>query len=254
MGIDPSHNPGGNTMPTKHARVRTDFNRAVIPTIVCVNKSTVGLGVDFDKLIRTLQKFLDQCFVPVWGTPARLIKASKPRPDCWHMVFLDHAGAHGSESFHDITFGGMPLAKVFVKPAIKSGEKISATACHELCEMLVDPMANLWCDGPKSTLWAYEVCDAVEEETFDFDGVAMSDFVFPTYFEKFRLKRPRSAQYDYLDKVKRPFQILKGGYSDIRHNRRTAEKFGSRDKARRFAQEDRRYHRSQFRKRQRGNW
>jgi hypothetical protein len=54
--------------------------------------------------------------------------------------------------------------------------------------------------------------------------------------------------------VRRPFHLLKVGYSDIRHNRRTVEKFGSRDKARRFAMEDRRWHRSQFRKRNRANW
>ena len=116
------------------------------------------------------------------------------------------------------------------------------TACHELCEMLIDPMATLWCEGPRSTLWAYEVCDAVEEETFEINGIVMSDFVFPAYFDLFRLKRPGSAQYDYLKRVRRPFHILKGG------------KFGSRDKAKRFALEDRRWHRSQFRKRNRANW
>jgi hypothetical protein len=63
--------------------------------------------------------------------------------------------------------------------------------------MLIDPMATLWCEGPRSTLWAYEVCDAVEEETFEIDGIAMSDFVFPAYFDLFRLKRPGSAQYDF---------------------------------------------------------
>ena len=120
--------------------------------------------------------------------------------------------------------------------------------------MLIDPMATLWCEGPRSTLWAYEVCDAVEEETFEINGIVMSDFVFPAYFDLFRLKRPGSAQYDYLKRVRRPFHILKSGYSGIRHNRRTVEKFGSRDKANRFALEDRRWHRSQFRKRNRVNW
>jgi hypothetical protein len=170
------------------------------------------------------------------------------------MVFLDDADAPGAEGYHDITWRGMPLAKVFVEPTIQAGDKVSVTACHELCEMLIDPMATLWCEGPRSSLWAYEVCDAVEQETFNIDGVAMSDFVFPAYFDIFRLTKPRSAQYDYLKKVKRPFQILKGGYSDLRHNRRVVTKFGSREKAARFAQEDRRWHRSQFRRRQTAQW
>jgi hypothetical protein len=241
-------------MPMGRNTFRTDFNRSVIPTIACVNKSKIGLGVDFDELIAALQKFLDECFVPVWGTPAKLIKARKTRPGDWNMIFLDNADEADAEGYHDITWRGMPLSKVFVKPTLDSKDLVSVTACHELCEMLIDPMATLWCEGPRSTLWAYEVCDAVEEETFNVDGIAMSDFVFPAYFDTFRLKKPRSAQYDYLDKVKRPFQLLKGGYADIRHNRRTTEKFGSRDKAARFALEDRRWHRSQFRKRQRARW
>ena len=170
------------------------------------------------------------------------------------MIFLDDADSPGAEGYHDITWRGMPLAKVFVKPTLAAKDLVSVTACHELCEMLIDPMATLWCEGPRSTLWAYEVCDAVEEETFEINGIVMSDFVFPAYFDLFRLKRPGSAQYDYLKRVRRPFHILKSGYSGIRHNRRTVEKFGSRDKAKRFALEDRRWHRSQFRKRNRANW
>ena len=232
-------------MPTKHA---TDFNRDVVPTVVCVNKATADLGVDFDKLVPALQKFLDDLFVPVWGTPAKLVKSSRPEPGCWHLIFLDNPEQRGADSFHDITYSGMPVAKVFVKPALKSDEVISVTACHELLEMLVDPSATLWCDGPHGTAWAYEVCDVVEDEKIDFDGIAMSDFVYPAFFDLFRLKRFKSAQFDYLKKVKRPFQILKDGYSDIRKNGRVITKFGSAEKKERFEQEDRRYHRGQFRR------
>jgi hypothetical protein len=116
--------------------------------------------------------------------------------------------------------------------------------------MLVDPMATLWCDGPRASMWAYEVCDAVEEETFRINGIDMSDFVYPAYFEIFRLDHPRSAQYDYLKRVKRPFQILKDGYMTVHQGGKTRDRPGSRAKARRFAKEDRRFHRSEFRKKQ----
>jgi hypothetical protein len=224
--------------------------------IACVDRSTVDLGVDFDKLIPALQTFLDECFVPIWGTPAKLIKASSGKPGLWNMVLKDkveHFKTSTTEGDH-ITWKGMPLAKVYVEPTLLQKDLVSVTACHELCEMLVDPMATLWCEGPRSTMWAYEVCDAVEEETFDVDGITMSDFVFPSYFELFRLQHPGSAQYDYLKRVERPFQILKKGYSLIRHNRRAVEKTGSSGKAKRFALEDRRGHRNQFRKRRRANW
>jgi hypothetical protein len=237
----------GRAMP-KRRNIRTAFNREVIPTIACINKAKVGLGVDFDEMIPALQNFIDNCFAPAWGMAAKLVKAKKPKAGHWTLVFLDSADSPGAEGYHDITKIGLPLSKVFVVPTIEAGDQVSVTACHELCEMLIDPTANLWCDGPRSTLWAYEVCDAVENETFNVDGVAMSDFVFPAYFELFRLKRPKSAQYDYLKRVTRPFQILKDGYSQIRHGRRVQEHFGSKAKELHFAKEDRRFHRSEFRK------
>ncbi len=224
------------------------FNRAVIPTIACINKAKVPLGVDFDAMIKALQIFLDDCFAPVWGAPARLMKSTKEKHGAWTMIFFDEADEDDALGYHDITKDGLPLSKVFVVPTLENDDLVSVTACHELCEMLIDPTAILWSDGPRNSLWAYEVCDAVEDETFAVDGVAMSDFVFPAYFERFRLEHPRSAQYDYMQKVKRPFQILKDGYSIVRQGRKVYERFGSRAKERRFAKENRRFHRSEFRK------
>jgi hypothetical protein len=92
----------------------------------------------------------------------------------------------------------------------------------------------------------------VEDDKVDFHGVLMSDFVYPAYFDMFRLKKgAKPVQYDYLKKVKRPFQILDGGYSDIHRKGKVTTKWGSPEKKKHFLKEDRRYHRSQFRKRRR---
>ena len=53
--------------------------------------------------------------------------------------------------------------------------------------------------------------------------------------------------FDYLKKVRRPFQILPGGYMSVFKNGRWTQIFGSRAKARRFARENRRGHRSTYR-------
>ncbi|HEY2134434.1 MAG TPA: hypothetical protein VGH49_01015 [Xanthobacteraceae bacterium] len=221
-------------------------SRPDVPTFACINKARMEPGVDFDRLIPALQVFLDDCFVPIWGTPARLVKATKPQPGAWTMAFFDTPDDPSAEGYHDILKNGLPLAKVFIKPTLDNKDKVSVTACHELCETLVDPNINLWSVGPRGVFWAYEVCDAVEEEEFLVDGVSMSDFVFPAYFEAFR--KPNSTQFDYLKKVTRPFHLLKGGYSEVRHGRRSKDVFGSRDKQRRFAKEDRRFHRNELRR------
>ena len=230
----------------KHSRAL--LRSAEGPRIACINKAKIPLGVDFDKLIDALQTFLDDCFIPAWGTPARLVKAKKEIHGAWTMVFLDNADVKDAEGYHDIKKDGLPLSKVFVVPTIEQGDKVSVTACHELAEMLVDPSANLWSDGPRGTIWAYEVCDPVEEDEFEIHGIPMSDFVTPAYFELFRLKQRKTTPYDYLDKLKKPFSLRPGGYADVRQGRRVKERFGSAAKARRFAKEDRRFHRSEFRK------
>ena len=136
-----------------------------------------------------------------------------------------------------------------MKTTLAAGQQVSVTACHELAEMLVDPAINLASTGPGNVFYAYETADAVEEEEFLLDGIAMSDFVYPAWFEGFR--KAGSAQFDYLKKVRRPFQILPGGYMPVFKNGRWTQVFGSRAKARRFAQEDRQGHRSTYRGRTR---
>jgi hypothetical protein len=73
----------------------------------------------------------------------------------------------------------------------------------------------------------------------------MSDCVYPAYFESFR--KPNSVQFDYLKKVTKPFQILKGGYSLVRKGTKTNQVFGSKAKEKKFRMEDRAEHRSQYR-------
>jgi hypothetical protein len=219
------------------------------PTIVCVNEATVDLGVDFDRLIAALQKFLDKHFVPVWGTPARLVKGKKPRPDTWTLLFLDDqdsakAKRNGWVGLHHLE--GNPFAKVFVRSMLDNPEKVSVAASHELAEMLVDPAINLWCAGPKRLVYAYEVCDAVEEYEFLVDKIAMCNFVYPAYFDLSR--KPKSAQFDHMNKLHRPFQLSPNGYATVLKNGKKVEIFGSATKQKHFAKENRDGHRSERRR------
>jgi hypothetical protein len=221
------------------------FDKGQVPTIACINKATVSLGVDLDKLIPALQEFVDKCFGPVWGVSCKLTKSSGFIPGGWAIVFLDNADVQGALGYHDLTPDGLPLSKVFVETTIQDGQKVSVTACHELCEMLIDPAINLCATGPKGLIYAYETADAVEEEEFLVQGIAMSDFVYPSFFEGFR--KAKSTQFDYLKKVTKPFQILKGGYMPVFKNGKWTQIFGSVAKENRFKKEDRTGHRTGYR-------
>ncbi len=225
--------------------VRAAFDQGQVLAIACFNKATVPLGVKFDDLLAAMQEFLDKHFVPVWGTPAKLVKSSGFVKGAWAMVFMDNADVQGALAYHDLTPEGLPLAKVFVKTTLKNGDKVSVSASHEFAEMLVDPAINLMSTGPKNLLYAYESADPVEALEFPVQGIPMTDFVYPSYFEAFR--KAGSTKFDYVGKVKRPFQILSGGYQIILKNGKWSQIYGSKAKEKLFKLEDRRGHRSTYR-------
>jgi hypothetical protein len=220
------------------------FGRASGVKIACIDRARTFAKTDYDKMITALQGFLGDFFVPVWQTPATLVKTRKERHDAWTLIFVDDADRAKTLGYHKLTKHGLPVARVFVTPTRLRNEPISLVASHELAEMLVDPSDNLWCMGPKRTLYAYEVWDAVEQGEFNVDGLPMSNFVYPEYFQI----APRlRVQLDHLKKVRRPFQVLGGGYMVTRVRGRKKTVFGSERKERAFMLEDRRLHRSQFR-------
>ena len=223
------------------------FNQGTVPTIACFNNATVDLGVDFDSLIAAMQQYIDNYVAPVWGTPAKLIKTTGFQSGAWAMAFLDNADQPGALAYHDLTPDGLPVSKVFVKTTLDDKQLVSVSASHELVEMLVDPAINMMTTGPdpKAT-YAYESADPVEEESFPVNGIQMSDFVYPAYFEVFR--RPKSVQFDHMNLVTKPFQILKGGYQIVMKNGKETQVFGSKAKENRFKKEDRRGHRSETRR------
>ena len=214
--------------------------------IACINKAKTGLGVPLSRLTAALQKCYDEHFLPIWGYPVKLYNTKKAKRSEWQLIYFDNADAANAEGYHDLTYRGQPISKVFVDTSLDDNVPVSLTACHELFEMAIDPVANLWAEATIRTQYAYEMCDPVEEDTFMVDGIEMSNFVYPSWFEPF--KHPPGTKFDHLGLLKKPFSMTKGGYMIIKKNGRVTEKFGSPAKARRFAKEDRRDHRSEFRK------
>ena len=227
--------------------VRAAHARRINPVrIACINKAETGLGVPLPRLTAALQKCYDEHFLPVWGYPVKLYNTSKAKPSDWQFIYFDTADQAGALGYHDLTKKGQPISKVFVKTTLDDNQLVSVTAFHELFEMVIDPIANLWAEATNRAQYAYEMCDPVEEDTFKVDGIEMSNFVHPSWFEPF--KHPPGTKFDHLGKLKKPFSMAKGGYVIIKRNGRVKESFGSLAKAKRFATENRRGHRSEYRK------
>ena len=147
-----------------------------------------------------MQIYIDEHVAPVWGTPAKLVETTDFVKGAWAIVFLDNADQPGALAYHDLTPDGLPESKVFVKTTLDDHELVSVSASHELVEMLVDPGTNLMTTGPDAkTIYAYESADPVESLFFDVQGMSMSDFIYPSYFETFH--KTGSVQFDHMNKV-----------------------------------------------------
>jgi hypothetical protein len=217
-----------------------------VVTIACINKAKTPLGISLDKLTAALQSCFDQFFLPVWGYPVSLYDTGSAKSSDWQLVYFDNADQAGALGYHDLTKDGQPVSKIFVETTLSAHEIVSVTACHELFEMVIDPIANLWAEAGDGTEYAYEMCDAVEEDTFLVDNVAMSNFLHPSWFEPF--KHLPGTKFDHLGLLKKPFSMTKGGYVITKKNGKVTEQFGSKAKERRFAKENRYDHRSEYRK------
>jgi hypothetical protein len=229
----------------KKAR-RALLGRSMKPIrIACINyaEPVIDQGM-MVRLTAALQKCYDEHFLPVWGYPVDLYVTRRPKRGDWQLVYFDDASNKNMLGRHELTHRGQPISKIFIKAL--GDEAVSVAASHELFEMVLDPMANLWADKNRNTQYAYEVCDAVEEDFFRVGGFDMSNFVYPSWFEPF--KHPRGTKFDHKGTLKEPFSMTEGGYVIKKVNgRKVVRAFGSPEKRRRFAKEDRRGHRSEFR-------
>jgi hypothetical protein len=225
---------------------RALLGRSLKPVrIACINYAEGMIsGRMMSRLTAALQTCYDKHFLPVWGYPVDLYVTEKPKPGDWQLVYFDAASLKNMLGRHELTHRGQPISKIFVKAL--GDEPVSVAASHELFEMVIDPMANLWADKTPNTQYAYEVCDAVEEDVFAVNGLPMSNFVYPSWFEPF--KHPRGTRFDHKGTLKEPFSMTEGGYVIKKVNgRKVIKAYGSAAKRRRFDKEDRRGHRSEFR-------
>jgi hypothetical protein len=183
--------------------------------IAVVNQSTVLTDDQVCPMVAAIQKQVSGDFAAAWGLDAALTfyprDAAVPAHD-WQAVMLDDSDQADALGYHDLTASGQPLAKIFAKSDQQDGCQPSITLSHEILEMIADPWINacvLSPDGRK--LYIREVCDAPEADEFGYaiDGVSVSDFVTPAFFEA--PTDPVQA-FDREGKVIAPFTLLPGGY------------------------------------------
>lgn len=148
---------------------------------------------------------------------------------------IDTPDVEGALGYHDVDADGKPYLKVFVNPILDNGgtalrgdNSVSATLSHEILEVVGDADANLWADGPEGFDYAFELCDAVESDVYEVEGVSVSNWLLRSFFQP-KLNGKRNVRFDFLNLVERPLQMRPGGYMIQRtENGRVTDIFANR--------------------------
>ena len=142
--------------------------------------------------------------VPHGGWPVFLVKSLPPGEGGYHLDKKNQ-----------------PYAKVI---ASARDESWTVDASHEILEMLVDPYGNRMqtsqaiaisgsdvVDSTGTFNYLVEACDPCEANNYAYDiaGIAVSDFITPHFYDA---SVTPDTRYSFKGNIKRPRQMLPGGY------------------------------------------
>jgi hypothetical protein len=186
---------------------------------------------DIHAALRAINRQIEFDFKPYWSLGATLRLEGKSgkrvnretlsdmRGDA--VLYLwDEEDLDDALGYHDQNHRGIPFSFVFSKLAKELGESWTVTLSHEAIELIGDPQVNLLVQGPhpktgKNVFHWFELCDAVQAESYKIDEIAVSNFVLPLYFTS---SEERAGRNDFLGrrgengKPLESFKVNKGGY------------------------------------------
>lgn len=180
--------------------------------------------------LRAVNRQIKEDFEPYWsfGATLRLEGRSSVRSKSQAVdmrgdaIIYLRAAANTDDAlgYHDSHYRGIPYGFVFTDISDELEESWTTTLSHESLELIADPEVNLLVMGPdprrprRTVFHWYEMCDAVQAESYKLDDVAVSNFVLPLYFTG---SEERSGRNDFLSKRHggkslRSFGTNPGGY------------------------------------------
>jgi len=204
--------------------------------IAILNQSTLVSNADAVTMTEAIASQVRLDAAPIWDrSPAAVVFYTDPSavPATAHGIALVDTNQNQPEGvlgFHTEDQGGKLWGVVAAKPELDNGGQattgdwsVSSVLSHEVLEMFVDPNCNLWANDGKGSAYSFEVCDPVEAPTYTVNGVSVSNFVTPSWFDPLA---PSTAQFDKLGQLTAPFSIVKGGYVVYEAAGKEQQKYG----------------------------
>jgi len=166
--------------------------------------------------INAVNKQLERDFVPHWGMPCTLKHLDAPTDSLDTAVIYIEKEVDVDDvlGYHDRTAAGVPFGVVFTDVSAMLGEPWSVTFSHEVLEIIADPQVNLLAMGPhpknsRKVFHWFEMCDAVQDQTYKIGRISVSNFVLPLYFTE---GEEKGAHTNFLRRPLRSFGVTPGGY------------------------------------------
>ncbi len=202
--------------------------------ISVINHSATISDEQVQEVIRAINRQIAQDFTPYWsfGATLRLEGPVGRHPSTQTLsdmrgdavlYLLDGSNALGATGWHLANYRDIPYGFVFLGLCEKMKEPWSMTLSHEALELVGDPMCNLLVEGVhpfdrrRHVFHLFEMCDAVQAESYRIDGVEVSNFVLPSYFS---MGEQDGRRNDFLGRAcagatLKSFGMNPGGYLNI---------------------------------------
>jgi hypothetical protein len=199
--------------------------------IAVLNKSSMVSNADVDLMCKAIQIQIDLHVAPAYKMLSGTVKFYSDQTHvpgyAWIVNIIDNdAQVAGALGYHEET-NDKVVAYIMCQPILSNGGtvlsfnpnnpqqySVSGTLSHEVLEMIGNRFANCYYDNGSVSI-AAELCDPVEQIGYPIMvnglNVAVSDFVFPSYFNP-NATLAINAPFNYLNTLKAPFTMLPGGY------------------------------------------
>ena len=158
-----------------------------------------------------LQKQVTRDLGPVWGIQATVdcfARLEDVPPGYWPVTVITNPPGAVQGGIHEDK-AGQPFALVPAAP------DWSLSASHEVMEMLVDPFSRRTVPGQSPMPgqnrvdFLVEVSDPCQAVSYSINGIPVSDFYTPNYFDPVTNS---AVRYSFTGSITAPRQVLRGGY------------------------------------------
>jgi hypothetical protein len=213
---------------------------AVVPFIDHVAIVSLTSEVSIQSLLTAsaaVQKQVTRDFTPIWGLPATVdaFDDLSSVPSDYHPVVLfadaqeligriesSVGPAAAAELVDDFERGGLSglhlnafTRQPFALVQASADEPWTVTLSHEILEMLADPYGNRLIaavrlgEDQQRVKYLVEICDPCQTQWYPVNGIPVSDFYTPRFFDPVCIE---GIRYSFTGALKRPLDIVEGGY------------------------------------------